>query len=73
MSCGLDSVTKAWGSALNSTYNGSFKSGKFPWVKLPMVPIIGRTVGKGSSGSEELKETWTTGVSLMIEWMVCRS
>ena len=38
-----------------------------------MVPIIGRMVGNGSSGSEELKETWTTGVSLMIEWMVCRS
>lgn len=38
-----------------------------------MVPIMGRMVGKGSSGSDELKETWRTGVAFMIEWMACRS
>lgn len=72
MVCGSDPAAKGQRVDWNSTYNGSFKSalGK---VKDPMVPIIGRVVGKGSSGFEELKDTWRTGVSLMIEWMACRS
>ena len=53
-------------------YSGSFKSAEGN-SKEPMVPIIGRMVGKWSSESEELKEMWRTGVSLMIEWMVARS
>lgn len=71
MSCGSNSAAKE-GVAPYSTYRGSFKSA-LGYAKDPMVPIIGRMVGKGSSGSEELKEMWRTGVSLMIEWMVCRS
>lgn len=67
-----DSATREERTAPNSTYRGSFKSA-LGYAKDPMVPIIGRIVGNGSSGFEELKETWRTGVSLMIEWMVCRS
>lgn len=72
MSYVSDSATKLEGIAPNSTYSGSLKSalGK---TKEPMVPIIGRMAGKGSSGSKELKETCRTGVSLMMEWMVDRS
>ena len=29
--------------------------------------------GKGSPASEELNDTWRTGVPLMIEWMLYRS
>ena len=53
-------------------YNGSLKSAEGN-SKEPMVPIIGRMVGKWSSESDELKEMWRTGVSWMIEWMVARS
>lgn len=72
MSYGSDCTTKQGGIAPNGTYSGSFKSalGK---TKDPMVPIIGRMVGKGSSGSRLLKETCRTGVSLMMEWMIDRS
>ena len=59
-------------NGLNSTYSGSFKSA-LGYAKDPMVPIIGRMVGKGSLGSEELKETWRTGVALIIEWIACKS
>jgi len=33
---------------------------------------MGRMAGKGSEGPG-LKETWSTGEELMIEWMVARS
>lgn len=71
-SCGSDSAAKEEGVAPSGTYSGSVRSA-LGYAKDPMVPIIGRMVGKGSAGFEELKETWRTGVSLMIEWMVCRS
>lgn len=72
MSCTSDSATKEEGMARNDTYSGSLRSA-LGYAKDPMVPIIGRMFGNGSSGFEELKETWRTGVSLMIEWMVFRS
>ena len=38
-------------------------------MKDPMVPIIGRMVGKGSSGSEELKDTWAMiPESVLLVW-----
>lgn len=37
-------------------------------VKDPVQPIIGRTTGKGCSGS--VKETWSMGHWLTREWMV---